>query len=174
MSSSAGTATKARRLTSYERACQRLRRSGRAPTPALPSGRAFCQLVVRLGSSSWLCHSRAHLDEQNGSLLLRANSGRSPPQPTQRPSGCTGGFALIGGRFSTRHERTDRGRARGLQSAGGPQGFVATEPQNGCGVIWGGPSTFDGGEDTVGSMSLWGRVFAAGYDASDVSRCPSR
>jgi hypothetical protein len=49
---------------------------------------------------------RAQVEEQNGSLCLRATSGRSPPQPTQRPFGCPGGFAFIGCCSSTRHEPT--------------------------------------------------------------------
>jgi hypothetical protein len=86
----------------------------RVARTGLLSGRAFCQLgFERLGSSSWLCQARAHLDEQNGSPLLRATSGRSPPQHTQRPSGCTGGFAFSGGCFPTRHEPTVSRHARG-------------------------------------------------------------
>jgi hypothetical protein len=42
-----------------------------------------------------LCHSRAHLDEQNGSPRLIAASGRSLPHG-QRPSGRLGGSVLIG------------------------------------------------------------------------------
>ena len=65
-----------------------------AQTPS--SGQAFCQLgFERLGSSGWLSHSRAHLDEQNRSPRLIAVSGRTLPHG-QRPSRRLGGSALIG------------------------------------------------------------------------------
>jgi len=42
--------------------------------------------VDGLGFASWLCQPRAQPVEQNGSPFFTATSGRSPPQPEQRPS----------------------------------------------------------------------------------------
>jgi hypothetical protein len=67
--------------------------------PRDPSGRQLG--FESLGSSSWPCHLRAHGEEQNGSLFLRATSGRSLPHHTQRPFGRTGGSAFIDCSFST-------------------------------------------------------------------------
>src|SRR5712692_4580058 len=114
------------------RAVRSLCRERKPRTTPFSSGRAFCQLgFERLGSSSWLCHSRAHLDEQNGSPLRRATSGRAPPQHTQRPSGCTGGFAFSGGCFSTCHEPIVSRHARGgAQPAGGLRASLPPRPRS--------------------------------------------
>ena len=52
--------------------------------------------VDGLGFASWSCHPRAHPVEQNGSPFLTATSGRSPPQPEQRPSRRREGSARTG------------------------------------------------------------------------------
>ena len=54
--------------------------------PASASWRRDQPPVDGLGFASWSCQPRAHPVEQNGSPFLTATSGRSPPQPEQRPS----------------------------------------------------------------------------------------